>query len=156
DRSRAAAEAARVEAESERARATKEADRATREAKDAEDQRSRALLNESRRLEQLAGKALIDRDSMKAALLALEGLPGPLAQERRPYLPALESILYQAGTEMRELPPLAASADLDSKRFVADDGTGNVAIYDYETGERVTALVGHTAKVAAFSVFKTL
>jgi WD40 repeat protein len=156
DRSRAAAEAARVEAESERARATKEADRATREAKDAEDQRSRALLNESRRLEQLAGKALGDRDSMKAALLALEGLPGPLAQERRPYLSALESILYQAGTEMRELPPLAASADIDSKRFVADDGKGHVAIYDYETGERLTAFVGHAAKVTAFSVFKTL
>jgi hypothetical protein len=77
DRNRAAAETARTDAESQRARAEKEA-------KIADDQRNRALLNGSRRLEELAAKAFGEGDPARAALLALEGLPGPHAQEDRP------------------------------------------------------------------------
>ncbi len=62
-------------------------------------------------------------------------------------------MLYQAGAGLRELPPLRALMQIDNgRRFVADDGRGNVGIYDGETGERLVALTGHTAKVTTIAV----
>ncbi len=118
-------------------------------AREANDQRNRALLSASRRLEELAEKAIANQQPTRAALLALEGLPGPGAGEERPYLAALESILYRAGTAFRELPSLGKSIEnADHSRFAAIDAKGNAAVYDSETGNIVFPLGGQVNDIA--------
>jgi WD40 repeat protein len=141
DRHRLIAEDSRAEADVQRSIAQKRAE-------EAHEQRNRALLSASRRLEDVAGQALARNEPVTAALLALEGLSGSGAGEDRPYLPALESILYQAGTALREIATLGTSEESkDHRRLAADDGNGKLAIYDIESGKRLVALEGHQDRI---------
>jgi WD40 repeat protein len=135
---RVATEEARVDAEAQRLNAQQRAEEAVK-------QRNKALLNESRRLFDIV---LRGSDATAAALLSLEGLPGPQAEEQRPYLAALESNLYQSVDQLREVLVLSDPVrSPDRRRIAVANSDGTASVYDVETGKQLLMLRGHRDKI---------
>jgi len=127
-------------------------------------ERDAALTTQSRFLVDQARQSYAQGDYGTALALALEALPDERRGRVRPYLPAAESMLYQAVTTLRERHAweLVSHEDAvkvlpDGKRLVTFSQIGNAGasaprIRDAATGAVVAVLEGHTAGLVTVAV----
>ena len=124
------------EAERQRAEAARQRGFAEANAARAVKERDSALLTDSRRLLDLASKELSENRET-SALLALEGLPGADVGEERPYLPELESVLFDALGGLHEVMFAPNGVlSLDRRQLFAISPQGAVSAYDTVTGTK--------------------
>src|SRR5262245_44079092 len=131
-----------------------------------EKQRAEARLDEvylaqSRVLAARAREAVEAQDYTKAVLLALEALPEPGVEPRRPLYPAATSVLHDALRGLRERsvlvrhsgPVLSAACSVDGKRVVTASADGRGRLWEAADGKETSLLKGHAGPVrsAAFS-----
>jgi WD40 repeat protein len=98
--------------------------------------------------------AMQPRDAVTTALLSLEGLPGPSAEEQRPYVASLEANLYPAIDQLRDTLVLDnPTMSPDKRRLAAINRDFSVSVYAVETGAQLFTLKGHQAPInwVAFS-----
>jgi WD40 repeat protein len=126
--------------------------------KQANEQRDRALLTQSRFLADLANQNIRTGDARTGILLALEGLP---ASSERPYAPEAEAALndgWQNSHEImlfsgHEAPVWSAVFSPDGHRVLTGSDDKTARLWDAATGQEILKLDGHKYSVwsAAFS-----
>jgi WD40 repeat protein len=136
-------------------------DLARQNERQAQAERDRVLLTQSRFLGDLANQRIKDSDPASGILLALEALPDERDGVRRPYSPEAESTLFTGRQQLRELRLLKGHTDSLSKaryspdgaRVLTASGDKTARIWDVTSGKEMVALKGHEEAVndATFS-----
>jgi WD40 repeat protein len=147
------ADSARRAAEEAQVQASEAQGRAQSERAIAISQRKQAQITQSQFLTDLARQHYEDHDYGTALALALEALPVQTRVGIRPYVPAAESLLYQAVTALREQRSpdtqrvVSAAFSPDGERVVTTANDGSVQVWDIAK-EASLALIGHEGLVS--------
>jgi WD40 repeat protein len=121
----------------------------------AEEQRDRALISQSRFVTALSKQQTKTGNAVNGMLLAMEGLPDNRSNAERPYVPEVESALYESQYNQHELFCLADHKDVVWHAAFSQDGTRaaiaswdkTASVWDAMTGERISILNGHEGYV---------
>jgi WD40 repeat protein len=137
--------------------ATTERDRAQQNFAQAEQERNRAQLTQSRFLADLANQNTGNGDPATAMLLALEALPGVNKGMERPYTAEAELALLSANQHFDEIAVLSghtgslsgAVFSVDGRYVVTGSSDKTARIWDRMTGQTVIVLRGHEDNVSS-------